>query len=120
MKRIVKGPAAGGVRPNLPDYDQVRAEFDWERARAELDGLDGGINIAYEAVDGHALGTRAQHVALRWIPKSGPAQDLSYAELGRQTNRFANVLRSLDVDKRDSVFLLAGRVPRCTWRRSGP
>jgi hypothetical protein len=42
--------------PNLADYDQARADFTWEAARAELDGLPGGrgLNIAHEAVDRHA------------------------------------------------------------------
>ena len=36
-----------------------------------LDGLPGGrgLNIAHEAVDRHAAGPRADHVALRWLGK---------------------------------------------------
>ena len=37
--------------------------------------------------------------------------DLSYGELGRATNRFANLIRGLGVSNRDSVFVLLGRVP---------
>ena len=40
-----------------------------------------------------------------------PRLNLSYAELARQTNRFANVLQSLGVGKGDRLFLLAGRIP---------
>ena len=85
----------------------------WERAREELDGLpgDGGLNIAYEAVDRHAFGARADHLALRCLGKRGQVHDFTYAELGRETSRFANALRSLGVGKGDLVGALAGRIP---------
>jgi len=38
-------------------------------------------------------------------------RDLSYAELGRLSRRFANVLRSLGINKGDRVFTLMGRSP---------
>ena len=40
-----------------------------------------------------------------------PPLDLSYGELARQTNRFANVLQGLGVGKGDRLFVLAGRIP---------
>ncbi|MCA9654961.1 MAG: AMP-binding protein, partial [Myxococcales bacterium] len=108
--RIDKPPAT--VTPNLADYEAARAEPPWERARSWLQGLpDGGLNIAHEAVTRHARGPRAEHVALRWIGKDGERRDLSYAQLERRTNRFANVLASLGVEPGQRVFSLAGRVP---------
>ena len=51
---IAKDLAALGVRPNLIDYDETRAEFSWDDARRALAGLPGGgVNISYEAVDRH-------------------------------------------------------------------
>ncbi len=45
-------PQAVQARANLIDYDRTCREFSWEKARSELAGLpDGGLNIAYEAVD---------------------------------------------------------------------
>jgi acetyl-CoA synthetase len=101
------------VKPNLQDYDQARAEFSWEQARTQLAGLPGGrgVNIAYEAVDRHAASARAQQIALRWLGKTGKTRDYTYVDLHHLTNRFANVLRSLNVDAKDRVFVLAGRVP---------
>jgi acetyl-CoA synthetase len=111
-KPIAK-PTSWNVVPHLLDYERARAEFSWQRARAELDGLPrgGGLNIAHEAVDRHAAGARAEHLALRWIGKQGEVRDFTYADLRRLSNRFANVLRRLGVGKGDRVFLLAGRVP---------
>ena len=49
--RIEKRPQQNQPAPQLGDYDQERASFSWEAARAELDGLPGGhgLNIAYVA-----------------------------------------------------------------------
>ncbi len=99
-------------RANLQDYDSVYRSFSWDDARAELDGLSGGgLNIAYEAVDRHLAGGRGDRVALRWLGKDGSRQDLTYAELAQQSNRFAAVLRSLGVERGAAVFGLMGRRP---------
>mgnify|MGYP001574893281 CR=1 FL=1 len=110
---IVKAPAAGEVAPNLDDYAWVRASFSWDGARRELDGLPGGrgINIAHEAVDRHAAGKYRDHLALRWLGKSGEVEDFTYARLRELTNRFANVLRGLGVGPGERVYALAGRIP---------
>lgn len=71
----------------------------------------GGLNIGFEAVDRHACGPLRDHIALRFVARAGPAVDLSYAELARQTNRFANVLQGLGAGKSDRLFVLAGRIP---------
>jgi acetyl-CoA synthetase len=97
----------------MTDYDEARASFTWERARAALSGLPGGggLNIAHEAVDRHVLEGRGEHVALRSVGGDGTVEDVSYASLRRQTNRFANVLRELDLGRGDRVFSLLGRQP---------
>jgi acetyl-CoA synthetase len=97
----------------MRDYMQTYAQFSWEGAGQGLTGLpDGrGINIAYEAVTRHANGSRAGHLALRWLSSTGEVRDFSYSELEEQTNRFANVLSSIGVQAGESVFVLAGRIP---------
>jgi acetyl-CoA synthetase len=103
----------GDVAPNLVDYAATCASFTWTQARSALSGLPGGagLNIAHEAVDRHAAGPRASHLALRWLGKNGERRDYTYRDLARATNRFANVLRSLGVAKADHVFVLADRIP---------
>ena len=110
---IRKSPSDLATTPNLVDYARTCAQFSWSDARRQLDGLPEGrgLNIAHEAVDRHAGGSRAGHVALRWISKSGARRDFTYAALRDDTNRFANVLRSLGVGRGDVVAALAGRIP---------
>ena len=112
MDVIRKGPS-GPVTPNLADYDAARATFSWEAARRSLAGLPGGrgLNIAHEAVDRHAAGPRAGRVALRFLGRGGGVVDLTFEDLRRETNRFANVLRSLGVGRGERVFVLLGRIP---------
>ncbi len=109
---ISKQPAAGRCPPNLRDYASACAQFSWADARAALSGLPGGgINIAYEAVDRHAAGSRATHVALRWLGQDGTRRDYTYADLRDLSSRFANVLRGLGCGPGSRVFVLAGRIP---------
>jgi acetyl-CoA synthetase len=110
---ITKKKSGQAVAPNLADYDSVRREFSWDAARSVLDGLPGGggLNIAYEAVDRHARGDKADFIAIRWIAKDGAVRDFSYRDLAELTARFANVLRGLGLEKGDRVFGLLGRVP---------
>jgi acetyl-CoA synthetase len=110
---IVKTPDLFRVPPNLTDYGRACATFSWAEARRELAGLPGGrgLNIAHEAVDRHAGGPRRDHLALRWLGKSGEVEDYTYARLGDLTSRFASVLAGLGVAPGDRVYALAGRVP---------
>jgi acetyl-CoA synthetase len=109
---IAKRAEQWRIVPNLLDYEQTRAGFSWPAARRELAGLPGGgINIAHEAVDRHANGPRATHLALRWLGKQGQLCDFTYGDLSRLSNRFANVLRGLGVGAGERIFVLAGRIP---------
>lgn len=101
------------VQPNLLDYQATCAGFSWEEIRHELDGLPSGkgLNIAHEAVDRHADGSRGGHLAIRWLGKDGKVLDFTYKKLKEESNRLANVLRHLGVKKGDTVFALAGRIP---------
>jgi acetyl-CoA synthetase len=111
--KTIEKPRRWAVVPNLKDYDRACAEFSWDAARRALDGLPGGrgLNIAYEAVDRHAVGSRRDHLALRWLGKRGEVRDFTYKDLAAQTSRFANVLRHFGLAKGERVFLLAGRIP---------
>jgi acetyl-CoA synthetase len=101
------------VLPNLADYEEACRTFSWEEARRLLSGLPKGrgLNIAYEAVDRHADGALRDHVAIRWLGRDGDVRDYTYAKLRDLSNRFANVLQGLGVEKGDRVYALAGRIP---------
>ncbi len=100
------------VRPNLNDYAAQRDAFSWDGIKNELPGLPGGgLNIAHEAIDRHLTTERRTHTAMLWVGKNGEEERYTYADMARESNRFANVLRRLDVDKGDRVFVFLDRIP---------
>jgi len=115
MIRKVDRP--GWPAANLDDYEAARQGFSWEAARSLVRGLpDGGLNIAFEALDRHLDAGLADKVAIRWLgrdahPSGQGGRDLSYGELARLTSRFAHLLARLDVAPGERVFSLLGRVP---------
>jgi acetyl-CoA synthetase len=101
-------------RANIQDYASTYSHFKWDDIKNYISGLpdDQGINIAYEAIDRHANNdfTKDQ-IAVKFIRKNGEVDDYSYETLQKMTNRFANVLKNLDVGKSERVFCLCPRVP---------
>ena len=108
---IHKG-APKGAAPNLADYEGTRASFDWASVERELDWLPGGgLNIAHEAIDRHCSGAGAAKMALIWEGKNGEVEEYTFDDLRRQTNRFANVLQGLGLEKGTRVFTFMERLP---------
>ncbi len=100
------------VAPNLDDYQKTRDNFKWEDIAQELDGFkDGGLNIAYEALDRHTKTPARDKIALYWEGKKGESEQYTFDDLSRLTNRFANVLKELGVVKGDRVFTYMDRIP---------
>jgi acetyl-CoA synthetase len=104
------------VPPNLQDYERTRAEFHWSDVPDLCEGMGGGCNTGYAAVDRHADGPAADRAALRFISDASTtdelvAHELSYGELATLVRQFTNVLRSLGVGKGERVFTIMGRVP---------
>ena len=64
LDELVNPPSA--TRPNVESYAEACSTFSWDVERSRLTGLPGGrgLNLAYEAVDRHVAGSRAEHVAL--------------------------------------------------------
>jgi acetyl-CoA synthetase len=109
----MRKPRGSGIRPaHSLRPDPAGETFSWRAAGLELAGLPGGgLNIAYEAVDRHANGPRRNHLALRCLDRTEQVREYTYGALQALTNRFANVLRSLEVNKGDRVFTALGQVP---------
>ncbi|MFD5466762.1 acetate--CoA ligase [Kitasatospora sp. NPDC127059] len=110
---MVQERVPGAGVPTGAGGDGSRRDPVWARAREQLDGLPGrrGLNIAYEAVDRHVAAGRGDRVALRCIADDRSVTPISYAELARRSNRFANVLRALGTRRGDRVASLLGRCP---------
>jgi acetyl-CoA synthetase len=73
--------------------------------------VGGKTNIVYNCLDRHTQTPRRNKLALMWEGEKGEFRSFSYFALRRETCRFANVLRSLGVQKGDRVTLYMGRIP---------
>ncbi len=113
-------------------YDEADADFEgfWARQAAELldwstpwqQVLDwdlpfakwfvgGQLNVSYNCLDRHVLAGRGDKVAILWEGEPGDTRAVTYAELLDETQRFANVLKSLGVGKGDRVNIYLPMIP---------
>lgn len=117
MKVLHKTARDWRVTPNLVDYAQSCAAFDWSAVPELCAGMGPGrVNIGYAAIDRNVDGPVSVRTALRFVSESADhtgltTNELSYAELGRLTCQFTNVLRSLGIGKGDRLFILLDRCP---------
>jgi len=95
--------------------------LDWfERWDTVLDDSDppfykwfvgGKINASYNCLDRHVEAGRGDRVAYHWRGEEGEERDLTYAELHRDVQRFANALKELGIGKGDVVGIYLPMIP---------
>ncbi|MGI4853439.1 MAG: acetate--CoA ligase [Janthinobacterium lividum] len=73
--------------------------------------VGGKLNLCFNAVDRHALGSRASKTALVWEGEPGEVRSLTYLELHAEVQRVANVLKRFHVVKGDRVAIYMGVCP---------
>jgi len=71
------------------------------------------VNASYNALDRHMGGWRENKLAIIWEPEplKEPTVKITYRELYREVNRFANVLKTLGVKKGDRVGIYLPMMP---------
>ncbi len=89
--------------------------LDWKPPHAKW-FIDGKINACVNCVDRHVFsntGHRARRnkAAIIWEGEPGDTRTLTYWDLYREVNRFANVLKKLGVKKDDRVAIYLPMVP---------
>ncbi len=91
--------------PNMRDYDETFASFEWERPER--------YNFARDVID--ALGQADPEAqALFCVSEDGTEERVTYAALSAASRRLANVLRAAGVGRGDVVILVLGR-DRSWW-----
>ena len=109
---ITKRPRDLRLPPMLEDYDASRRSFSWDQVERELAWLPGGgLNIAHECIDRHCQEGRGDKQAMIWVGKSGEEERYTFEQMRVETNKFANVLKSLGAKKGDRVFVFLDRLP---------
>ena len=73
--------------------------------------VGGKINIAYNALDRHITTRRKNKVAIIHEREDGSRGRMTYYDLYRAANKFANVLKSLGIKKGDRVAVYLPNIP---------
>ncbi len=112
-------------------YDQADADWQsfWEDQARSLDWFEpwhtvlewdlpfarwfvgGKLNVSYNCLDRHVAAGRGDRVAYYFEGEPGDRRTITYAELLAEVERFANVLRSLGVERSDRVAIYMPMIP---------
>src|SRR5207247_5544741 len=84
--------------------------LDWDPPHAKW-FVGGMLNASTNCVDRHVRTARRNKAAIIWEGEPGDRRTLTYFDLFREVNRFANVLRGLGVQRGDRVALYLPMVP---------
>ena len=85
-----------------------------------LDGSDppfykwfvgGKLNVAYNCVDRHVEAGNGDRVAFHWRGEEGEERDVTYADLHRDVQRFANALKDHGIGEGDVVGIFLPMIP---------
>ena len=72
---------------------------------------DGRLNASYNCLDRHVEAGNGDRVAYHWRGEEGEERDVTYADLHRDVQRFANALKDLNVGKGDVVGIYLPMIP---------
>jgi acetyl-CoA synthetase len=123
-------------KSNVKDYDALRAEAAadplalWEREAKQLSWyrkwsktlddsgepfykwfVGGRTNVVLNAFDRHQDTPTRNKLALIWEGENGDLRTFSYFALAREVCQFANILKSMGVNKGDRVTIYLPRIP---------
>lgn len=74
--------------------------------------FDGGqTNISYNCLDRHLATWRKNKAAIIWEGEPGDTRTLTYQQLHQEVCKFANVLKSLGIEKGDRVAIYMPMIP---------
>jgi acetyl-CoA synthetase len=113
-------------------YDEAESDFEawWEKWAKELDWFEewdtvlewnppwakwfkeGKLNASHNCLDRHVAAGNGDKVAYHWVGEDGLTTDITYDALLAETMRFANVLKSLGVEKGDVVGIYMPMLPQ--------
>ena len=92
------------------DWDSV---FDWDKESGHFTWFKGGkLNVSYNCIDRHVNNGKKNQAAIIWEgddPKD--TRILTYGDLQREVEKFANVLKSKGVQKGDRVSVYLPMIP---------
>ncbi|HEX8104837.1 MAG TPA: acetate--CoA ligase [Solirubrobacteraceae bacterium] len=89
-------------------WEQV---LDWSNPPFAKWFVGGKLNVAYNCVDRHVEAGRGERVAFHWHGEEGEERDITYADLHRDVQRFANALKDHGIGAGDVVGIYLPMIP---------
>ena len=100
----------GQIASQLHWFEPWDKVLDWNCPWAKW--FSGGkINLSYNCLDRHVASHGRNKAAIIWEGEPGEVQTLTYQQLLLEVSKFANVLKSLGVQKGDRVAIYMGMCP---------
>jgi acetyl-CoA synthetase len=100
----------GDIAGQLHWFRKWDAVLEWESPWAKW-FVGGQINISYNCLDRHAATWRKNKAALIWEGEPGEVRTLTYQQLLTEVAKFSNVLKSLGIQKGETVAIYMGMTP---------
>lgn len=99
------------LTPNFSDNFHRYLDFDWQYARNQIRGYGFGINMGYEVTYRLVEEGYKDQLALIFLGKKGQRETYTYGQMQEQSDRFANVLSGLGIEKGQLLYSLSDRLP---------
>ncbi|HET8756512.1 MAG TPA: acetate--CoA ligase [Solirubrobacteraceae bacterium] len=89
-------------------WDQV---LDWSNPPFAKWFAGGKLNVSYNCVDRHVEAGNGDRVAFHWRGEEGEERDVTYADLHRDVQKFANALKDRGIGQGDVVGIFLPMIP---------
>ena len=111
-KRATEDPEGywADIAAELHWFEPWKKVLEWDSPFAKW-FVGGKTNIAFNCIDRHLSSATKNKVAILWEGEPGDVRALSYQMLHYEVCRFANVLKSLGIERGDRATIYMGMVP---------
>ncbi|MEK6408451.1 MAG: acetate--CoA ligase [Acidobacteriota bacterium] len=100
----------GEIASDLHWFRKWDRVLEWEAPWAKW-FVGGQINLSYNCLDRHVATWRRNKAAIIWEGEPGDVRTFTYQQLLIEVSKFANVLKSLGIQKGDTVAIYMGMTP---------
>jgi len=114
FEKDYEGTWAKLAREKITWFEDFKQTLDESNAPFYKWFVGGKLNVAYQCIDRH-LESKKNKAAIIWEGDNGEKRIITYLELYREVNRFANLLKSLGVKKGDRVVLYMPMIPEAAF-----
>jgi acetyl-CoA synthetase len=99
-----------GIAEGLEWFKKWDKVLEWDLPFAKW-FVGGKLNVSVNCLDRHVRTWRRNKAAFIWEGEPGEERVLTYADLYREVNKFANALKKLGIQKGDRVTIYMGMIP---------